>query len=283
MDIVSIVENGTTSPFFMVLLALAIGALHGLEPGHSKTMMAAFIIAVKGTIAQAVQLGLAATVSHSLIVWILGLAALYFGNEMIGEELEPWFIMVSGIIIMAVAVWVFIRTWQSQPKRPHHHHHHDTLSHGHGHSHDHADGHHHHHDHSDHDHSHLSGDAHAMAHAREIEERFGSTARATTGQTIAFGLTGGLIPCPAAITVLILCLHTNQFWLGVGLVSAFSVGLALTLVAAGVLAAIGLRYAMTKTDKLDKILARAPFLSASLIGLIGLYMAYSGWSHLGHV
>lgn len=271
MDIVSIIENGTASPVLLVFLALAIGALHGLEPGHSKTMMAAFIIAVKGTITQAVQLGLAATVSHSLIVWILGLAALYYGNELIGEELEPWFIMISGGIIMIVAIWVFIRTWQSQPKK-HHHHHGDSVSHGHYHDHCH-----------DHDHSQLVGDAHAMAHAREIETRFGNSAKATTGQTIAFGLTGGLIPCPAAITVLVLCLHTNKFWLGVGLVSAFSVGLALTLVAAGVLAAAGLRYAMTKTDKVDKILARAPFLSAGLIGLIGLYMAYSGWSHLGHI
>lgn len=277
MDIVSIIESGSTSPVILVLLALAIGALHGLEPGHSKTMMAAFIIAVKGTVTQAIQLGLAATVSHSLIVWVLGLLALYYGNEMIGEELEPWFIMISGGIIMIVALWVFVRTWQAQPKSSHHHHDHDHP-HGDGHSHDHS----HHHGHH-HGHGHSSGDAHALAHAREIDQRFGNTARATTGQTIAFGLTGGLIPCPAAITVLILCLHTNQFWLGVGLVSAFSVGLALTLVAAGVLAAVGLRYAMAKTDRLDKILARAPFLSAGLIGLIGLYMAYSGWSHLGHI
>ncbi|WP_259781112.1 nickel/cobalt efflux transporter [Aestuariispira ectoiniformans] len=267
MDIVALMKDGTASPVLMLFLALAIGALHGLEPGHSKTMMAAFIIAVKGTITQAVQLGLAATVSHSVIVWILGLVALYYGQQLIGETLEPWFVMTSGGIIILVALWVFARTWQVWRK--------NTASHKDSHHH-HDHGHHH-----SHDHSHPPGDAHALAHAREIEGRFGQTTRATTGQTIAFGLTGGLIPCPAAITVLILCLHTNQFWLGVGLVSAFSIGLAITLVSAGVVAAIGLRYARTKTDKLDEIMARAPFLSAGLIGLIGCYMAYSGWSHIG--
>lgn len=59
--------------------AILLGALHGLEPGHSKTMMAAFIVAVRGTVGQAVLLGLSATFSHTLVVWAIALAGMYFG------------------------------------------------------------------------------------------------------------------------------------------------------------------------------------------------------------
>lgn len=97
-----------------------------------------------------------------------------------------------------------------------------------------------------------------------------------------FGLTGGLIPCPAAITVLILCLNVNRIGLGVALVFAFSIGLALTLVTAGVVAALGIRYAAARSAKLDNFLANAPYLSASIIALIGTYFLWSGWSSLAH-
>ena len=96
-----------------------------------------------------------------------------------------------------------------------------------------------------------------------------------------FGLTGGMIPCPAAITVLILCLHLKQLMLGIVLVSAFSIGLAATLVAVGMATAIGLRYAAARTTRLDALFRAAPYASAALIGLVGLFMAWSGYAHLG--
>jgi nickel/cobalt exporter len=89
-----------------------------------------------------------------------------------------------------------------------------------------------------------------------------------------------LIPCSAAITVLILCLHLDRFWLGVGLVGAFSIGLAVTLVVAGVVAAVGLRAVARRTNRFDRWLARAPFLSAAIIAVIGAGMIALGWSHL---
>ena len=104
--------------------------------------------------------------------------------------------------------------------------------------------------------------------------------RATNVQTIGFGLVGGLIPCPAAITVLLLCLGIGQFWLGVGMVASFSLGLAATLVAVGMAAVLGLRYASKRFSGAGRFLASAPYASAALILLVGGYMAYSGWLHL---
>src|SRR5204863_5004876 len=85
-------------------------------------------------------------------------------------------------------------------------------------------------------------DAHERAHAREIQQRFANRS-VTTGQLALFGLTGGLLPCPAALTVLLLCLQLKRYVLGFILVLSFSIGLALTLIAAGSLAAWGVGHA----------------------------------------
>src|SRR4051794_29479036 len=86
--------------------AILLGALHGLEPGHSKTMMAAFIVAVRGTVLQAVLLGLAATVSHTAVVWIIALGGMYFGQHWSAEASEPWLQVISAAFIIGLALWM---------------------------------------------------------------------------------------------------------------------------------------------------------------------------------
>ena len=86
--------------------AILLGALHGLEPGHSKTMMAAFIVAIRGTGTQAVALGLAATVSHTLVVWGIALVGLYLWQGVDAEAFEPYFQLASAAIIIAIALWM---------------------------------------------------------------------------------------------------------------------------------------------------------------------------------
>ncbi|EPW8571901.1 nickel/cobalt efflux transporter [Morganella morganii] len=263
--------------------AIALGALHGLEPGHSKTMMAAFIIAVKGTVRQAVMLGLAATLSHTLIVWLIALGGMYISTRFTPEAVEPWLQMVSAVIILATAFWMFMRTyrgeknWLTEMQQENHtHHHHD-------HDHDHHDHDHHDHDHHDHHHDNHHDDeyqdAHARAHAREIKTRF-TGGKATNSQVLLFGLTGGLIPCPAAITVLLICLQLKAFTLGATMVLSFSIGLALTLVTVGVVTAVGLRRVSRRWQGLGDIAKKAPYFSAALIALVGLYMGIHGYMGL---
>lgn len=283
MDMISLIQEGSTSFLYLAAVGLILGSLHGLEPGHSKTMMAAFIVAVRGTPLQAGLLGVSAAFSHSIVVWILAALALTYGDEMIGEKLEPYMILGSGLIVGGVGLYMLVRAILNNRNRKvaHHHHHHPHHHHHDTHGHDHSDhhGHHHHHGH-DHGHDHLHDDAHARAHAAEIEKRF-ADGKATNLQTIGFGLVGGLIPCPAAITVLLLCLGIGQVWLGVGMVASFSIGLALTLVAVGMAAAIGLRYARSRSANLERFMASAPYISGVLILLVGAYMAVSGYSHIG--
>jgi len=300
--------------------AILLGALHGLEPGHSKTMMAAFIVAVRGTVMQAVLLGLAATVSHTAIVWLIALGGMYFGQRWSAEASEPWMQVISAVLIIGVAAWMLWRTSQDKAACFHDH---GDGAHDHAHDHDHDHGHahapapaparvtrdahahagahenahdehdHDHHDHNhdhgascSHDHAHAKaaplvdasdGDAHARAHAADIQRRFAGR-DVTTGQIVMFGLTGGLIPCPASITVLLLCLQLKRIALGATLVLGFSVGLALTMVASGVIAAVGLKHLSRRmgSGRFSALAAKAPYFSGGLILLVGLYVGYQG-------
>lgn len=106
----TLLQQGATNAWLFIPSAILLGALHGLEPGHSKTMMAAFIIAVRGTLTQAVLLGLSATLSHTVIVWIIALAGMYFGQKWNAEATEPYLQVVSAILIISIAVWMMWRT-----------------------------------------------------------------------------------------------------------------------------------------------------------------------------
>ncbi len=302
-DLSEVFRAGAANAWIFAPSAVALGALHGLEPGHSKTMMAAFIVAVRGTVAQAVLLGVAATISHTAIVWAVALTGLYLGAQLNVEANEPYLQIVSGVLIIAVALWMIWRSWRDIAAKgavttaaahesgllP------AGASAAHGHSHDdamftgmftsmlHA-----------HDggvpHSHqeeefeselldvdptVYADAHEREHALDIERRFASR-RVTTGQIILFGLTGGLIPCPASITVLLLCLQVGRIGLGALLVLCFSVGLALTLVLVGVAAALGMRHAASRWPGLEALAARAPYVSGAIVAAVGAYTIAMG-------
>lgn len=358
-SLTDLLQQGASHAWLFVPSAILLGALHGLEPGHSKTMMAAFIIAVRGTVAQAVLLGLAATVSHTAIVWIIALGGQYFGREWGGEASEPYFQLASAALIIGVALWMVWRTWREQ-RAEHRHHHgeeprridtrvglltlevfedgvpprwrirtgrssalpaaHDVgieterpdgsrqmfdfvnrgehleslqeipephafaarlhIRHG-----SEAETHEVRFEEHDHDHDHMNlgdeDDAHARAHADDIRRRFAGR-QVSTGQIVMFGLTGGLIPCPAAITVLLLCIQIKQISLGVVLVLCFSVGLALTMVSAGVIAALSVKHVASRWSGFGALARRAPYASAALIVLVGMYTGWLGWHSLQH-
>lgn len=380
-----LLQQGSAHAWLFIPSAVLLGALHGLEPGHSKTMMAAFIVAIRGTVGQAMLLGLAATVSHTLIVWGIALGGLYFWRGLDVETMEPYFQIASAVIIIGIALWMLSRTWQTRKraKAAGNDHHHDGHDHGHGHLHPHEHGEevrridtghgvlalevfeagvpprwrlrsesgpgwtandvtveterpdgrrqtfsfidrseylesveeipephefmarlrlahgHHSHDYdvafveghgADHLHEELRGlevatdayqDAHELAHASDIRRRFADR-NVTTGQIVMFGLTSGLIPCPASVTVLLLCLQLREFALGAVLVACFSVGLALTLVTVGAAAALSVRHATKRFSWISTAARRAPYFSSLLIVGVGIYVGVQGWAGLVH-
>jgi ABC-type nickel/cobalt efflux system permease component RcnA len=181
---------------------------------------------------------------------------MHFGNRYDGAVAEPYFQIASAVLIIAIALWMLGRTWREQRSRC-------------GATHQHA----HHHDHGRH---HSPRDSHEMVHAEEIGRRFAS-GNVTTGQIVMFGLSGGLIPCSAAIVVLVLCLQVNQIWLGIALVLCFSIGLAITLIATGMTAAIGMHHVSRRWPGFGELAQRVPYLSSILMTGLGLYVGWQGW------
>ena len=248
-DITTMLQSGAANPWTWLPLAVLLGALHALEPGHAKSVMAAFIIAVRGSVGQAVLLGLSAAVGHTIIVWGLAALGLWLGDRLILDRAEPWLTVVSGLLIMLLALRLFLVL------RPH-------TAHNHAHGHD--------HDHDGHDH----------ASPEEIARDYGG--RKVGALEVAwFGFTGGLMPCPSALAVLLVCLQMRVYSLGFAMVGAFSLGLAITLVAIGAAAAWGARKIQGSWSGFDCFARFVPFVSAGVVMIMGLVMAIIGLSSTG--
>lgn len=247
-DITAIIQGSTAHAWLYLPVAILLGAMHALEPGHAKSLMAAYIVAIRGTATQAIVLAASATVGHTIIVWGLAIAALALGQRYIVDEAEPWLTAVSGILIIMLAVRMF---W---------------VLHGHHHS-DHG----HHHDDHEHDHSH-------HGHSHEPPAVSGNV---TTGQIVWFGFTGGLMPCPSAIAVLLICIQLKAFALGVAMVAAFSLGIGLTLIAVGLAVVWGSGRLSKAWPGFDRAARRLPYLSAGFVLIVGAIMTAAGLNATG--
>jgi nickel/cobalt exporter len=142
------------------------------------------------------------------------------------------------------------------------------------------EGHHHEHSHSQpHPHGEAFEDEHQKAHALDLQRRFANR-NVTTWQIILFGLSGGLLPCPSAFAVLLLCLQLKQFVLGFALVLAFSLGLALTLVSVGSIAAVMAGQATKRFSRLGELAHKVPYVSSTILAVVGVIVALTGVRHL---
>ena len=122
-------------------------------------------------------------------------------------------------------------------------------------------------------------DAHERAHAEDIAKRF-TNRTVTTPQIVMFGITGGLMPCPAAFTILLVCLQLKKAVLGFAIVGAFSFGLALTMVTVGAAAAWSVQHAEKRFSGFSEAMRKAPYVSCVLLTLLAAYMAWNGWHGL---
>jgi ABC-type nickel/cobalt efflux system permease component RcnA len=196
-DLAAVLARDLTDPRVLIaalLLAVALGALHALEPGHGKTLLAVSLVGSRATVPQALILASSLTVAHTIGVLVFGAVVLLLARVIVPETLYPWIALASGSLVAVLGARAFAREL--------------------AHRRDHAHGHHHHHHHHDHHHQHVP------------TLSFGSTALAAS--------IGNLAPCPAALVVLLAAIATHRVGYGLVLIVAFSVGLALTLTGLGV-------------------------------------------------
>jgi nickel/cobalt exporter len=336
--------------------AVAIGALHALEPGHAKTLTAAYLIGTKGTRRDAVLLGLSVAFTHSIVVIALAVAAVMLGRGAFADSAARYLAIGSGVIVILLGTWLLakrLRVMRRSARREGHSHDHphahapdpqpvsgfiaagiveisdtpagermrltlrervenlsarvvierasgrlevlplnrqddgglvwlsdvapeephefkatvalsvgerrealpfevhEPIGHVHG-----------------HDHDHMSDDEHAASHAATLPEYVGKGERPSIWQVVAFGAAGGMIPCPAAVSVMLLSVSIARTGNGLLLVAGFSLGLALTLVGIGLAVVMGLSK-LSGTGKLSWLSKQAPVISASLVILSG--------------
>jgi ABC-type nickel/cobalt efflux system permease component RcnA len=254
----------------LVLTGLAVafvfGAIHALSPGHGKTLVAAYLVGAKGTPRHAIILGASVTFTHTASVFALGLGTLFLSKYIVPEKVFPVLGAISGLSIVAVGLSLLVKRWKRL--RPHGH------SHSHHHHHDHSHDHHHHHDHH-HDHSHHSHD-----HHHEDDHHHGPGGHShvpdgdvTLASLIALGASGGLVPCPSALVLLLSSIALGRVGLGLLLLVAFSLGLAIVLTGIGLIVLYAKNLLPSQESAARHPAFRwIPVLSAVAVVVIGLVM-----------
>ncbi len=239
--------------FNMILIGLAVafglGAMHAFSPGHGKTMVAAYLVGSRGSFKHAAFLGAMVTFTHTISVFALGFVTLFLSRYILPEQLYPVLGAISGITIAWIGGTLFFRRIRKLRPQPQHHHHDHDHSHSHDHDHDHA------HDHGPNGHTHVP------------------EGEVTMGSLIALGASGGLVPCPSGLVILLSSIAIGRVGLGILLLVGFSAGLA------AVLTAIGLLVVYAKSWLPDAEAAAAspafryiPIVSAAVVVVLGILM-----------
>ncbi|MDH3348788.1 MAG: sulfite exporter TauE/SafE family protein [Desulfobulbaceae bacterium] len=299
--------------FLYYLGALGLGALHAFEPGHGKTLIASYMIGTRGRAVDGILLGFIVTFTHTFSVIILGLVAKLLSTSFTDQQLHGWLGLFSSLLIITVGIWmlrqrlsgdsaghshfhIFDKGHDHCHDHTHSHEAHEKLTNVHknevtdDHSHDH-DHHTHQHSESRNTHSHEHGQeknkhthrhkAHTHDHDQNHSHKHQSTQNITNNKEVGrskwdilfLGISGGLVPCPAAIAALLMAIAAGQIAKGFTMAILFSVGLGLVMMSIGVF----LSYASNLTKKLDtspKFTNAMGLISASVITILGTVTLY---------
>jgi nickel/cobalt transporter (NicO) family protein len=241
-----------------LLIAFALGGMHAMSPGHGKTVVGAYLVGSRGTVKHAAFLGATVTITHTIGVIALGLVALFASHYVVPEKLYPILGFVSGALVVAIGLSLFTKRLRlslgvaahDHDHRLHDHHNHDHNGRNHGAG----------------DHTHLppGGDGSAI----------------TWRSLLALGVSGGIMPCPSALVVMLAAISMNRVGYGLVLIVAFSLGLA------GALTAVGLAFVyggklLSRVPSSGKFMRALPVVSAFVIAVLGAAICYRSLRQAG--
>ena len=270
-----ILAGGADDPLVVLgalLLAIALGALHALEPGHGKTLLAVSLVGARATPRQALILAVALTVAHTAGVLALGFVVLAATRWIVPEQIYPWITLASGLFVTMLGARAVAREVRKRLPAAHVHAHVHAHAHPHEHAHVHAADH-HHHGYGD-DHAHLDDAAHAHAHA------IPGTAPLTFRTAVIAAASGNVAPCPAALVVLLAAISLHRIGYGLALIVAFSIGLALVLTVLGIAVVRSAAWLVAR-PQFDRVARFAPLVTASVIAVVGAVMVGQGFAAQG--
>ena len=256
------------------------GSAHAMSPGHGKTLVGAYLMGEKATVRHALFLGLTTTVTHTLGVFILGGVTLLASRAFLPEQLFPWLSLLSGLLVVTIGGNLLRdrlnKQINSEPySESHHHHSHDDSDGSHAHSHSHDSTHHHHSHSGGHIHSHVPPEGNV-----NLKSLF------------ALGVSGGLIPCPSALLLLLSSIALGQVGYGLILVLSFSLGLASVLTGLGLLLIYSKhlfkrlpieKWTDQKSFKLKWMMNVIPIATATAITFIGLIISIQALWQIGMI
>lgn len=263
-----------------LVVAVVLGALHALSPGHGKAVVGAYLVGSRGTARHALFLGLTTTITHTAGVFAFGLLVLAAAQFIQPAQLYPWLGVMSGLMVAAIGLSLFRQRWSALRGRPHtHHHHHLPADHHHHPVHPAHPGetlptdHHHHHpgDHADHHH-------HPVHPAHPCEK---TPASVTWRSLLALGISGGILPCPSALLLLLSAIALGRVALGLVLIVAFSIGLAGVLTIVGLLLIFAGRVLERTPIRGGRLVSLIPLLSAVFVALAGALIAFNALLQTG--
>lgn len=245
-----------TSLFALYSTAIFLGALHAFEPGHGKTLIAAYMVGTRGRAWDGVLLGAIVTITHTFSVILLGLAAMMLSKRYSDETLHNWLGLVSAAMILIVGIWMLRQRLSSA-----------------GHSHFHLFGggsHDHHHPHDSHSHEH----PHPHEPHSHHQPAAATAAKPTSKlELLLLGMSGGIIPCPAAIATLLIAIGAGKIGQGLTVTLFFSLGLGLVMITIGVLLSQSRRLTGKISENMD-FARKMGIASAGLIIVLGAYTMF---------
>jgi ABC-type nickel/cobalt efflux system permease component RcnA/Tol biopolymer transport system component len=284
-------ERSASFYIFTLGISLALGALHALTPGHGKTVVAAYLVGSRGTTRHAVALGSIVTLTHTGSVFLLGIVTLVASRYILPTSIIPVLEVLSGLLIVGLGLYLLWQRYQhwrgtrshttarkKQSKKFSHRSHpsanrlvfkkqkaHSEHGHSHTHEHDHGHGHHHTHDH---------GDGHT--HSHDVPEGI------TWRSLITLGISGGLVPCPDAIAILLVAIAINRIFLGLTLIVSFSLGLAVVLIVIGLLM-VNSRRLLDRISVFNRFAPMLPMVSALVVLALGITLTVGAFAQVGDV
>ena len=249
-----------------LLLAFLLGGMHALSPGHGKTVVGAYLVGSRGTARHAAFLGLTVTITHTAGVFALGAGTLLASEYVVPEKMFPVLSLLSGAIVVAIGGSLLFRRLRSVASTKAHHH--GSVPHSHD-----VEG--------DHEHPHDPTQPHSHGGRTHTHLPPGADGGPITWRSLlALGISGGILPCPSALVVLLAAIALHRVGYGLLLVLAFSAGLASVLTTVGLAFVYGSRF-VRSTGKFERLTRIVPVGSAVVVTCAGLAICYSALDQAG--
>lgn len=261
-ELIAVEEITPTIILLGLVVAFGFGAAHALSPGHGKTVVGAYLVGSRGTVKHAIFLGATVTITHTLSVFAIGIVALFASEYVLPESFFPYLSFASGLMVFVIGLTLFKNRLFSllgyksknddlhddiidddEPADSEHANTGENFTHTHG------------------------GSTHSHAPPKQIGWR----------SLLALGVSGGLIPCPSALVLMLAAIGKNRVGYGLILTLVFSFGLAATLTAVGLVFLYAGKLFDNPSVSGNRLVKALPVFSAFVITCVGAVICYNSF------